>query len=153
MNLESQIDELAGYIDRAELVSPDVSGWSVGQQIEHSLLSIRTMVAAIGRTSDGSGPESSLTAIGRLVLMSGQIPRGRGQAPASVTVEATPNEEHLLRSVEKARSAIARLDEISDAGVFDHPYFGVLDKKRTIRFIEIHTDHHLAIVRDILESA
>ena len=35
---------------------------------------------------------------------------------------------------------------------FKHPYFGVLNLKMTKRFLEIHTNHHLKIIKEILQS-
>ena len=34
---------------------------------------------------------------------------------------------------------------------FRHLIFGNLNKKRTIRFLQIHTAHHLKIIQDILK--
>lgn len=35
---------------------------------------------------------------------------------------------------------------------FEHPYFGKLKLKQTITFLEIHTNHHLEIIQDIVSN-
>ncbi len=35
---------------------------------------------------------------------------------------------------------------------FNHHVFGMLTKKQTLRFLEIHTKYHLKIVNDILKK-
>jgi hypothetical protein len=42
------------------------------------------------------------------------------------------------------------LELVSRDHFFEHPYFGKLKLKETIRFLEIHTQHHLDIIRDII---
>jgi hypothetical protein len=39
---------------------------------------------------------------------------------------------------------------VSKDHFFEHPYFGKLKLKETIRFLEIHTTHHLSIIEDIV---
>jgi hypothetical protein len=52
----------------------------------------------------------------------------------------------------KARNAITTLELISKDHFFTHPYFGDLKKKQTILFLEIHTQHHLEIIEDIISN-
>lgn len=149
MKLIDQIDEMAGLAGLAETLAPEVSGWTVGQQIFHCCLTIRRVTAALSR----SGPEPAkpkLTTIGRLVLTTGRISRGRGTAPAAVVVDVPPSVLEVRRIVEKARASVGRFDQVPDTGRFKHPYFGVLDMERSRRFLEIHNEHHLAIIKDIL---
>jgi hypothetical protein len=35
---------------------------------------------------------------------------------------------------------------------FQHPFFGILNKKETDNFLALHTKHHLMIIKDILET-
>jgi hypothetical protein len=37
-------------------------------------------------------------------------------------------------------------------GRIEHPRMGMLDGPQWLRFVRIHSQHHLAIVRDILSS-
>jgi len=137
--------------DRADVRNPSVSAWSVGQQIEHCCLTMRSTAAAIRQGRDQPAL-TALNAFGRQVFRSGEIPRGRVQAPGPVGVADTPSPETLRRSLAKARSAVETLDPSAKAGPFEHPFFGILDQAHSLRFIEIHNAHHLAIVRDILEA-
>jgi hypothetical protein len=35
---------------------------------------------------------------------------------------------------------------------FHHPFFGHLKLNKTIKFLEIHTNHHLQIIHEIIHS-
>ena len=63
---------------------------------------------------------------------------------------STINEYNLQLHVNKTRETIKGLETVSKDHFFPHPYFGNLKKKETIRFLEIHTNHHLKIIRDII---
>jgi hypothetical protein len=43
------------------------------------------------------------------------------------------------------------LDSIGAGHYFSHPYFGDTKKKDVIPFLEMHTDHHLKIIKEILQ--
>ena len=61
-------------------------------------------------------------------------------------------ETQLLSNIELTRKLILELKSVSNDHYFEHPYLGKLKKKDTIRFLEIHTNHHLKIIDDILKS-
>lgn len=67
-------------------------------------------------------------------------------------VHEIPSEDELIRSIEKARSAVQKLDPTENTGYFEHHIFGILGQARVVRFLQIHNGHHLRIVRDILDA-
>ena len=95
--------------------------------------------------------------MGRVVLKTGFIPRGRGKAP-----RATRPAERDAEDIEAGMRRLAgRLDELleqlpllEEAGWRTlHPYFGALDISEWMRFMDVHHRHHLKIVRDIRKAA
>jgi hypothetical protein len=151
MTLLDQIDRMNDVASELSASASEVSGWTVGQQIEHCCLTVRATVVNVVRSRNETA-NPSLTIVGRRIFASGQIPRGRAQAPASVVVESTPSHDELVRSLKKAREGAERLDPHKENGFFDHPYFGRLDQAQCIQYLEIHNAHHLAIIDDILAA-
>lgn len=75
--------ELAADPVRLAARAPAVSGWSVAEQLEHLLRVDRGILGRLGEAARGSAPEAAggPSVTGRLVLVTGTIPRGRGSAP------------------------------------------------------------------------
>jgi len=151
MTVLEQIDQMRDLVARSTVSAAEVSGWCVGQQIQHCCLAMRTIVAGVERT-EGQPAKENLSVIGRVIFATGRIPRGRAQAPKSVVVDEAPSEEELIESIEKSRTAVQELDPNVKTGYFVHHIFGVLGQARVLRFLEIHNGHHLRIVRDILTA-
>ena len=42
-------------------------------------------------------------------------------------------------------------ENLDDHQYFTHPIFKNLNKKQTIKFLKLHTNHHIKIVNDILK--
>ena len=60
--------------------------------------------------------------------------------------------EDLNNQLQTAKNHITNLKDLPDGVYFKHPIFNMLTKKQTLRFLEMHTKHHLKIVRDILKN-
>jgi hypothetical protein len=158
----AQLDELlrlASQSDFAAVRAPEVSGWSVGEQLEHLLLADRTILDGFDRlldgtlTSAGGGP----TAIGRFILVSGYIPRGRGKAPKAVIPGTlSPGEIASGFEVVKRRfeELAPRLGEMEAGGAtFRHPLLGELNPGQWLKFVKVHHHHHQKLIRDIRRQA
>jgi hypothetical protein len=85
-------------------------------------------------------------------LATKKIPRGKAKAPKVVVPKEGVTIANLEQHLAKARDAIKALEFVSKNHFFKHPYFGNLKKKQTILFLEIHTQHHLKIILDIVSN-
>lgn len=78
-----------------------------------------------------------------------KIPRGKAKAPKSVQPKSDYTLESLQEKLLKTRSKIAELQLLSKDHYFQHPGLGNMKLKQMIKFLEIHTRHHLKIIHDI----
>jgi hypothetical protein len=151
-NLATLLDQLENHIQYSESTNFLVSQSTVGWQIEHSLLTINGIITAI-QNSDPIKFRRNSSIMKWIILATKKIPRGKAKAPKVVVPKEFITRADLEQHLAKARNAITTLELISKDHFFTHPYFGDLKKKQTILFLEIHTHHHLKIIRDIVRSA
>jgi hypothetical protein len=155
-----QLDEIQGVLDEGERSLPvrveRVSRWSVGQQIDH----LQRVARGGLRVLEAARPPlpRGINLVGRTLLGLGWIPRGVGKAPAQVVPADAPPLAELAERLPPLRAdfAGACCDENllgSRTPVFRHPYFGGLTPREALRFLVVHTEHHLKIVRDIRRAA
>ncbi len=145
------INKLEEKIPSMDAVNTQISSAKVGWHIEHSLL----VVINIANGFKQSNPKtySWKFNINRTFIWTiGKIPRGKGKAPKVVQPQAKITKELLLESVERAKNSIAELNKVQNNQYFSHPYFGHLNLKPTIKFLKIHTKHHLDIINDIVKA-
>lgn len=159
--LLGQIDELVALTgDPAVLErrAESVSGWSVGEHIEHLLRVDTTILDRWDQIEQGRAPSASggPKLRGLIVLWLGRIPRGKAKAAPMFTPEGIIAPDELSRALKGLRG---RIDLIgADLAVHataswraDHPILGPFSPTQWLRFIEIHHRHHLAILADILQ--
>jgi hypothetical protein len=79
-----------------------------------------------------------------------KIPRGKAKAPAAVMPKSEVTEESLKLQFAKINASINELTMLDKNSNFNHPYFGMLNLSSTIKFLEIHTKHHLKIIEEII---
>ncbi len=151
---------LAAEPDSSLLARADgVSAWAVAQQLEHLGLTGGRVIDAIDAilADPETPPRGRPNPSGWMVLLTGRIPRGKVKTrPEWAPPEASP---------ERARQAVAALAgrtaalaacsaEIAAAhATRPHMVLGQFDARRWLRFLAIHQDHHLRLVRDIRAAA
>ena len=101
--------------------------------------------------SDPSAYKWSFNFNRTLVLSIGKIPRGRAKAPAVVQPKIDFDIETLIKHLTKVKQKVEIFNTLNKNHHFPHPYFGLLNLKPTMRFLEIHTQHHIKIMKDIIK--
>lgn len=143
----SQIEE---YIPKFEVINKSVSKVSVGWQLDHCLKVINGVI----KTMANSNPKDYKRNfnLSRMILFGlNFIPRGKAKSPKVVLPPETILKQDLLKQLLKAKDLLEGIEQLQDTNHFKHLIFGTLSKKQTLRFLDLHTHHHLKIVRDILE--
>ncbi len=150
-NLDEQLNELENYIPQYKLNSPATSAGSVGWHITHCLLTMANVMAAVSRSDAASyTPKKSLLKF--VVMNSGFIPRGKVKAPKIVQPIGVDDEVVLKEKLLQAKKSLASINSWNARQYFDHPIFGHVPANKTKRFIAVHTNHHLKIIREILRN-
>ena len=149
---------LREYLEDIETYTPyflskneRVSGGSVGWHLDHTLKVVNGVLDILNKTKpENFKKEFKLS---KLVIFSlGFIPRGKARAPKIVLPPETILESDLKSQLLVAYEKLNFIKNIHPKAYFKHHIFGTLDKQQTLRFLEIHTKHHLKIVKDILDT-
>lgn len=141
--------------------APSVSGWSVGQQIDHLGKADGLILREIATALDGGEParrtQDRLTMTGRALIGMGWLPRGVATAPSASRPGPESSREDVRAALAEVGALLDRFDRDRSGLVTSririrHPYFGGLTPSQWLRFIPVHHHHHLKIVRDILAN-
>lgn len=150
MSLTTLIDALEAYIPQHQQENPRVSSSTVGWQIAHALKVVKGVVRSL-EVSKPEDYEHKFSLSKTAVLTLQKIPRGKAKAPKYVRPEEEEmSQEGLQEQVASTRRALEKLQQLPKEVHFAHPYFGSLKKKQAEKFIKIHTQHHLDIIKDML---
>ncbi len=147
-SFEKSLDELYSYTAYVDQLNTTVSKVNVGWHIEHSSLVIIKIVESVVK-SDPKKYKWKFNIKRSFVFFLKKFPRGKAKAPDIVMpkqIEKTDFPALLI----KTKEAIKKLDEAGYNQFFLHPFFGNLNKKDTFIMLDIHTKHHLQIVKDII---
>lgn len=132
---------------RASRISASPVSW----HIDHSLLTIKVIIDAV-KNSDPSNYAPKFNLMKTLVFMLNMIPRGKARAPKQVQPELTQDPVMLKKHLDKVQGKLEELNGLDAGKHFMHPYFGQLNVSQTIKFLGIHTRHHLKIIDDIIRN-
>ena len=149
--LHRLLDQLESDISSFDKVNLTVSSGSVGWHMAHSLKTIDQIVTAC-KHSNPSEYQWHFN-FKRFLIMSvaKKIPRGKARAPKIVRPEGDISLETLSLGLEKVRENLKDWDKLDKNAHFPHPFFGMLNKKKTEYFLILHTKHHWMIIKDILK--
>jgi hypothetical protein len=148
MKLISQIAELEKHIEHHCEINLKVSSAPVGWHIEHSLMVVSGITYHILK-SNPKDYKWQFSLSKTIIFLTRKIPRGKSKAPSLVdpknyTLDAI--QDFLI----KAKASPEKYLAMDKDQFFLHPYFGNLKSKDALKLLEIHTEHHLGIIQDIL---
>ncbi len=149
--------QLVALSAESALNAPAVSQWSIGHHLDH-LVKVHAGIFALCAEAPADPPcAPGITLIGRVVLLTGHIPRGRGKSPEQYLPQPMSTAELMNRiaalQVVLADIAMRTAWLRTARERFAHPVFGGLTRAQWLRFAVVHQNHHLAIIRDIRLAA
>ena len=147
--LDSQLTEMEEAIPFKNTEVPSVSKASVGWHLAHNLKVMLSILHGL-KISDPAQYRKTFSWKKELVYLTGKIPRGKARAPKNVIPEENVSEVKLQEQISTVRKQIMEIPMLPQKAFFEHPYFGHIKRDETAKFLVIHTEHHLKIIRDIL---
>lgn len=150
MELEKLLQKIESLIPQIDQVNLRVSKASVGWHLEHSLLIINSSLKGLTMTNPNDyKPKFSIKKF--VFLNFGVIPRGKIKAPKQFVPVETPTKENIGKLITMAKERLSGIEVLPEKAFITHPFLGDFDKKTTIKFLGLHTNHHLKIIDDILK--
>lgn len=149
--LDEQFSQIEDYIAQRDSLNPKVSKVDVAWHLDHMLKTINVICASL-EASNPDEYQSNFNFTRAVIYVWGDFPRGVAKSPRVVRPPDVILTEDLYRQLEMAKENLKAIQTLDANAHFEHPYFSILDKKQSIRFLKIHTRHHLKIVRDIVKK-
>jgi hypothetical protein len=147
--LKTLVQQLETQMPNAAATDTAVTTSTVGWQIEHALLTINQIITTVA-ASTPVDYKWSFNLMRTVVFFRQRIPRGRAKAPKVVQPKNNVTEATIMAALAKTYLLLEVLPNLEKNNFFAHPYFGNLNKQQTITFLNIHTAHHLHIIKDIV---
>lgn len=147
--LKEQLNQIEQYFNKLEFVNNKVSKASVGWHLDHSLKVINKVCETI-KESNPKEYKSKFNTTKSIVFTLGFFPRGKAKSPKRVLPPEIILLEDLQNQLAQVKINIESIKELEKNKFFTHPIFKQLNKKETFKFLKLHTNHHLKIVKDIL---
>ena len=141
------IKENLKYLEKKNV---KISNVSVGWHLDHSLKVINSVFDAL-KNSDPAKYKSQFNGLRILAFTLRSFPRGKAKSPKRVLPPEIIIKEDVKKQLEFAIDNFKVFQDLKENQYFEHPIFKKLNKKKAIKFLKLHTNHHLKIVKDILK--
>lgn len=148
--LEKEFLLIKEYIKDFEKENLEISKGSVGWHLDHSLKVINGVYRAL-KESDPSEYKRKFNGLRLFAFTLGSFPRGRAKSPKRVLPPEIIIKEDIEKQLTSAIKNFKSFQDLKENQYFTHPLFKQLNKKKTIKFLKLHTNHHLKIIKDILK--
>lgn len=149
--LYKQLMELEANIEVFDYQMDSVSSASIGWHVEHSLLVLNGIIDSI-KVSDPSKFKWKFNFSKLYIFAIGRFPRGKGRAPKSVIPKEQIDQSNLSVQLKLSMKNVGLLSTLDEGMFFKHPLFGNLKLRKSIYFLELHAEHHLKIIREIVSG-
>lgn len=149
--MKSELNTIEKFLVHRDSLNTEVSKVAVAWHLDHSLKVINGICDSL-QASDPQKYKRKFNVPRLFSFTFGFIPRGRAQSPKSVLPPDTIKTDNIVSQLGSARDKLLALEGLDEKSNFRHPVFNQLNKRQAKRFIEIHTRHHLKIVKDILKE-
>jgi hypothetical protein len=150
-SLTAYIQELETYLPQHQRINEKVSTGSVGWHIEHILLVLDVIIHAL-QQSQPKDYQWRFNWRRTMIATINRIPRGKVKAPKVVQPEPHFTGDSLKQHLAETRERLKGLQALESNHHFVHPFLGIMNAKPAIKFLGLHTRHHLEIIRNILSS-
>jgi hypothetical protein len=148
--INNLLNDLEAQIANYSKLNQAVSEGNVGWHIVHSCLVIDSVCGAVCK-SDPTKFIKKFSFKAFLVLLVNSFPRGKAKAPSFTMPSEELSPAYILKSIQAARRSIETLAKAGKNQYFTHPIFGDFNTGQTFKFLGVHTNHHLKIIKDILK--
>ena len=148
--INNLLSDLEAQIANYSKLNQAVSEGNVGWHITHSCLVIDSVCGAVLK-SDPTKFIKKFSIKAFFVLLFNAIPRGKAKAPSFTIPSQELSPASILQSIQASRKCIEALAKAGKNQYFTHPIFGDLNTAVTFKFLAVHTNHHLKIIKDILK--
>ena len=149
--LTLKLNEVASYSNVRDTINGKVSEASVAWHMDHIYLMVNQLHKAL-KYSDEINYISESNTTRDYVFNSKTLPIGRVTAPEIVSPQKNVTLKTLQMHYDEALASAEKMPLLAEKKNFKHPILGTLNRDETIQFLNIHTEHHLKIIRDILEE-
>lgn len=130
-------------------IMPPGGGWSYGEVYSHILQANLGSLIAIERCANGTGKidDKRMGWLAQLIFLFGHFPF-KFKAPEKIAAQVNNiGKEEARNLLVKLKAKIEQMIPVTNkASTFSkikHPRLGLLNAKQWLRFIDIHTRHHL----------
>lgn len=151
MKIEKLLQTIESLLPKIDVTNENISKASIGWHLEHSLLIINGSLKGLTMTNPQDyKPKFSIKKF--VFLNFGMIPRGKIKSPKQFIPLEIPTKESIEKLLNLAKERLEEAKSLSSKSYITHPFLGDLDKKTTLKFLGLHTNHHLKIIDDILKG-